>query len=427
MDCDGENTNPTVITLQAEIKSLSSEVKKLSKSLQETQNLVKTLLENGKVSDISAEVKNIKQLLDIDKKPTPNLNLNSHNPSPDLAKIGRSVHIGNIGSVINVNSNTWMYKDSHWDQIAALFGNNAGIVKIQQLRHKQYNGKLVFPVNVFYASEGHRKSALTALKSHCEANGVSMPSCQFALASYPELQHKVRLVTQTLHEAKHHGLVQSYSITNFTTIKGGTLIPLYQFKSHGIWSKTKDAASVAVFSAENAPGMADTLKTERGLYLKEAIFQHIDDTIPQYLPPPPPPKPTLKDMLPESIKSPQSKSPSKRSMNQDSQDFISNKIMRKDSQVSINTHTSSHQNQDSQDFISNKIMRKDPQVYINTHTSSHQNHTPLPPAPVAHGDYSLPHISNTSEFPPFPPPNFPTPLLNPSYCFDQGSNLNTMV
>ena len=325
MESESDNIQLTVKNLQALVSTLSSEVQILTKSLEETKNVVKTIQKNSEISDISAEVKRVKQLLDIDKQPKPNLNLNSHNLSPDLAKIGRSVHIGNIGTIINVNSNTWKYKDSHWNQIAALFGHTATIVRIQQLRQKEFKGKINYPVNVFFASEGHRKNALASLKQYCEYMGVYMPSCQFALASYPNLQHKVKLVTQALNNAKHHGLVQAYAITNFTTIKGETIIPLYQFKAGGIWAKTKDAMSETVFSSDRAPGLFDTLETANGLFLKEAIFEHIDKTIPDYTAKPPPPKPSLSDF----ILPPKPKSPTKRSMAQDSHNSISNKIMRK--------------------------------------------------------------------------------------------------
>ncbi len=111
MESESDNIQLTVKNLQALVSTLSSEVQILTKSLEETKNVVKTIQKNSEISDISAEVKRVKQLLDIDKQPKPNLNLNSHNLSPDLAKIGRSVHIGNIGTIINVNSNAWKYKD----------------------------------------------------------------------------------------------------------------------------------------------------------------------------------------------------------------------------------------------------------------------------------------------------------------------------
>ncbi|MCP4051682.1 MAG: hypothetical protein GY739_01240 [Mesoflavibacter sp.] len=324
MDCENsDNIQQTVKELQALVSSLSSEVQTLSRSLEETKNLVTTLQKNSEMSDISAEVQKVKQLLDIDNKPKPKTNLNSHTLSPDLAKIGRSVHIGNVGTIINVNCNTWKFKDSHFNQIAALFGHTATIVRIQQLRQKQFKGKISYPVNVFFASEGHRKNALASLKLYCEYMGVNMPSCQFALASYPDLQHKVKLVTQTLNEAKLHGLVQAYAITNFTIIKGETIIPLYQFKSGGSWSKTKDSVCETIFSSDKAPGQFDTIETAAGLSLKEAILNHIDKTLPDYTEKPPPPKPFLNDFIQKP------RSPSKRSMEQDSHDSISNKIMRK--------------------------------------------------------------------------------------------------
>lgn len=297
---------------QSEYKTLSTtssdendpRITKLEKQVIEQQCSINNLesVIQSLVDTVNNRIKPILNISDISNQT--NTNIKSHNSTPELDHIGKSIHTPNIGHIINVDPNTWRYKDSHGAKIAQLFQNSASIVKIQQLRERSFKGEKVYPVNIYFSSQLSREQAVEQIRSIAKQRNVRSPPLHYALTGFPECQRDVKFVSRILGEMKAEKLCVAYAISNFSMTEKNQIIPLYTVKSNedSQWSKEMDSKTLDFFRSNKSFPESEAGKSDLFLSLKDMISGHLQEI--QEAPRPPP---FVRDLNFDFIKSPKSK------------------------------------------------------------------------------------------------------------------------
>ena len=233
-----------------------------------------------KVSELLKDLCRVKQILNVrDLPPQSNVNLKSHQTTPELDIIGKSIHSPNIGKFIDVDENTWPFKDSHIVKIEDLFSNNVSIIKIQQLKQKTFKGEKVYPVNIYFSSQIQRTKAVDQLRKLCIRRQQRCPTLQHALNGFPQCQNNVKILSKILGEMKEKKLCVAYSISNYSMIEGNKIIPLYtiKVKDGNTFSKEADSRTLDFFRTKESSPRTEESSSQMYYSLRDIIDQHIQD------------------------------------------------------------------------------------------------------------------------------------------------------
>lgn len=279
------------------ITKLEQQVIQQQCSINNLESLIQSLVET-----VNNRIKPILNISDISNQT--NTNIKSHNSTPELDHIGKSIHTPNIGHIINVDPNTWRYKDSHGEKIAQLFPNSASIVKIQQLRERSFKGEKVYPVNIYFSSQLSREQAVERIRNIAKQRNVRSPPLHYALTGFPECQRDVKWVSRILGEMKAEKMCVAYAISNFSMTEKSQIIPLYTVKTNedSQWSKEMDSKTLDFFRSNKSFPDSEEGKSDLFLSLKDMISGHLQEI--QEAPRPPP---FVRDLNFDFIKSPKSK------------------------------------------------------------------------------------------------------------------------
>ena len=295
-DLNSPQSNTSREANNVRIDKLETQVREQDNTINTMKRVIQTLVDKDKDMD------RIKQLLNINQLPQQsNINLKSHQPTPELDFIGKSIHTPNIGKIMNVDASTWKYKDSHCLKISKLFDNSASITKIQQLRERTFKGEKIYPVNIYFSSQMHRDQAVNTLKNICKNRQQRCPPIQYALTGFPDLQTDMKWLSKILGEMKVKKLCIAYSFTNFSMTETQQIIPLYSIKlsDEGPWSKEFDSRTMDFFRSKGSFLKSEDGTSEMYLCLRNRIDEHIHElhTMPE-------PRPFVRDPLYDFIKSP---------------------------------------------------------------------------------------------------------------------------
>ena len=205
------------------------------------------LKENSKNSEITAlqqKVETLSKVHNITTAPhNHSLSLHSFPTTPDLHMIGCSMHLPDSSPWIDINHETWRYKNSHAESIMTSTGCFSAINNVQQLPCREFKGKTIYPVNLQFNSILQRDLAAKHMFSNAK---LARPPAviQHSLQGFPDLKCSTKWISRILSNKKREGTIANYKINNFATTgpENNFLAPLYsiQLSKGGKWSKSGD-------------------------------------------------------------------------------------------------------------------------------------------------------------------------------------------
>ena len=235
---------------------------------------LKTMIETSinmkdqKIQHLETELKNIKKLHSICESPTSETSLHSSLTSPQLIKIGASMHIPDISIYLpdeyKCKVDTWKYRTSHSYLAYYLLDRTVGsLVNMHQLPMRQVRNKTLFPVNLQFNSIFQRDVAMQLLQNKCYELHHFRPHILHSLHGFPELSSITKTITQMLSQMKQKHEIANFKIMDFFHVDQNTIAPLYSIQYRKTDKFTKPVESkpfiLKVFkqsSSENFPNDA---------------------------------------------------------------------------------------------------------------------------------------------------------------------------
>ena len=168
------------------------------------------------------------------------ITLLSSNLTPELRKIGSSLHIWDACRVIVVDFPSWKYEFSHVPKLAEAMRDCFDIVEnVKQLPPTFKNGYNRYPMNIEFKNPMCRSIGAQLLKERCRDIGSSIP-IQYSLADFPILKHNVCAMSTILRGLKKDGIVSYYSLNNFMAVEHmEKLAPMFSFMVPGMEKPTE--------------------------------------------------------------------------------------------------------------------------------------------------------------------------------------------
>ena len=211
------------------------------KELQQEVSLLKEAKESHEkeIVNLKSKIQNIETRcqLGVGTSEDP-ITLYSENLTPELKKIGNSLHLWDVPKIIVVDFDRWSIPHSQVGQIGRVIPLEL-IENIRQLPPVFKNGHLRYPMNIEFKNSMCRIVGMQHYKEYCQARGISM-AAHHSLATFPTLRHNVRAISNILSGLKKDGIITFYSLNNFMAIEHGERVaPMWSFKVRGMESPSE--------------------------------------------------------------------------------------------------------------------------------------------------------------------------------------------